>query len=415
MMRENDFIALENLIYRCIYTFCCDKLSCRRQNGGWLNIRAIPVTRISDDSALMMLTISEMKGDESSLEKDLEDKKRDLLHNTARLISFELDMISRTLIPSEQFNMLYDTRSLQQCPADKINVLCGCIDENDIAAYRAMYSDIDSGKPEGSLRIRLRSRLTDSFSYVTLFWKSVFDYRGMAARAVGVLQPAGKVKKASNASVISSLQYRLDLQDSYLRHINEYFLQLRTYRHDSSNNIIALQAFLELGDVEAASDYLKQMGKALKSDISMINTGNPSIDAVITEKLTSAKKLGIEITHTIGISPEIKVDLMDMTIALGSCLDNAVEACGKVIDAGKSAYIDLMLIEQRGALVFKLKNSSLPLIVPEGGLPETTKEDKKNHGFGLRNVQRIVKKYGGELMLTPGQNDFTTSFTLFIS
>ena len=31
------------------------------------------------------------------------------------------------------------------------------------------------------------------------------------------------------------------------------------------------------------------------------------------------------------------------------------------------------------------------------GLPVTTKEDKTVHGFGMRSIAMIVKKYGGEL------------------
>lgn len=31
------------------------------------------------------------------------------------------------------------------------------------------------------------------------------------------------------------------------------------------------------------------------------------------------------------------------------------------------------------------------------GLPVTTKEDTNSHGFGMRSLRMIVKKYGGEL------------------
>lgn len=33
----------------------------------------------------------------------------------------------------------------------------------------------------------------------------------------------------------------------------------------------------------------------------------------------------------------------------------------------------------------------------EDGLPLTTKQDKNSHGFGMRSLRMIVKKYGGEL------------------
>lgn len=33
----------------------------------------------------------------------------------------------------------------------------------------------------------------------------------------------------------------------------------------------------------------------------------------------------------------------------------------------------------------------------ENGLPVTGKSDKANHGFGIRSMQLLAEKYGGEL------------------
>jgi sensor histidine kinase regulating citrate/malate metabolism len=38
---------------------------------------------------------------------------------------------------------------------------------------------------------------------------------------------------------------------------------------------------------------------------------------------------------------------------------------------------------------------------------ETKKEDKINHGIGLKNVRRIVEKYHGDIMFLY-ENDFVT-------
>lgn len=33
------------------------------------------------------------------------------------------------------------------------------------------------------------------------------------------------------------------------------------------------------------------------------------------------------------------------------------------------------------------------------GLPQTTKADKANHGFGMRSMRAIVERYGGTLVV----------------
>lgn len=40
------------------------------------------------------------------------------------------------------------------------------------------------------------------------------------------------------------------------------------------------------------------------------------------------------------------------------------------------------------------------------GLPVTSKMNKENHGYGLRNVRRIVGKYNGVLTLDTEDNHF---------
>ena len=45
-------------------------------------------------------------------------------------------------------------------------------------------------------------------------------------------------------------------------------------------------------------------------------------------------------------------------------------------------------------------------------LPKTTKKDKYNHGFGIRNVKKTLEKYDGELLLSQKQNVFQATIML---
>jgi hypothetical protein len=414
-LKERDFAALEDLIYRSADIFCCDELYCRRKDHIWLQLRSLPISKKSGEYVIILLTFTETKGEEKELRVRLKEKRHDLIYNASRPITFEVDVIAKTLTLSDQFRLLFESQAPILHSNDEIITSCGCVAEKDITLYRGMYREMNEGTSEGSMRVHLKCRLTGTFLTVTILWKNIFDMHGKPIRAVGVVQPVGRRSKGSNAAVISNLQLRLELQDSYLKHVSEYLKELRHYRHDSSNNVIALKAYLAHGDTKSALEYLNRLGNNLKSEVPIIDTGNPAIDAIITEKLSVAKRKGISITQTVGIQPGLRIDMMDLTIAVASCMDNAIEACSKVISSGDSAYIELKFVEQRGALVFKLRNSSPLQVVSDKGLPETTKGDKANHGFGLRNVQRIVKKYGGQLYLKPGLSEFTTSFALILS
>lgn len=46
------------------------------------------------------------------------------------------------------------------------------------------------------------------------------------------------------------------------------------------------------------------------------------------------------------------------------------------------------------------------------GLPVTSKEDKNFHGYGMRSMEYIVKKYGGNMVVNLANNMFTVKIII---
>ena len=49
------------------------------------------------------------------------------------------------------------------------------------------------------------------------------------------------------------------------------------------------------------------------------------------------------------------------------------------------------------------------------GFTETTKEDKLNHGIGLKNVRRIVEKYHGDIEFLYDNDSVETDVMMYIN
>ena len=93
-----------------------------------------------------------------------------------------------------------------------------------------------------------------------------------------------------------------------------------------------------------------------------------------------------------------KLDYPELTSLFCNLLDNAVEACGDTPDS----YIEMSVLRKN--------NSDLTLIsiintcrnapsFDDSGFPVSSKKDSRNHGLGLKSINRIVLKYGGKIKM----------------
>ena len=53
-------------------------------------------------------------------------------------------------------------------------------------------------------------------------------------------------------------------------------------------------------------------------------------------------------------------------------------------------------------------------IAEDTGFPSTTKTDGDNHGFGLRNMRKIARKYYGDIAIEQKNNMFQLSIMLML-
>ena len=96
----------------------------------------------------------------------------------------------------------------------------------------------------------------------------------------------------------------------------------------------------------------------------------------------------------------------DLTALFCNLLDNAVEAASKMTDS----YIDLSVTynEKASLTMLTMINSchKNPFSDKTGKLT-TTKQNRLRHGYGLKSIQRIVKKYHGNMQTYFDENSLT--------
>ena len=172
--------------------------------------------------------------------------------------------------------------------------------------------------------------------------------------------------------------------------------------HDLKHQIRALRN----ANKEELDRYLGEIEESVEIYEAIVKTGNDVFDTILTEKSLYCKKHGIQVSCVADGSQLGFIDNIDLYAILGNAMDNAIEAVEKFKEKEKR-QIDVMIYRQHNFLVMNIINPISEQLVYEDGLPLTKKEDKFSHGFGLRSIRQILRKYEGFLNVSEEDGCFS--------
>lgn len=161
--------------------------------------------------------------------------------------------------------------------------------------------------------------------------------------------------------------------------------------HDLKHQI---RQFRSQGMIDEES--LSEMEHIIDAYDCNMKTGDSTLDIILTEKSLLCNRKNIKFTC---IANGFELSFMnpcDLYALFGNAVDNAIEAVENVEDPEKK-YIGLTVRLVGKFYSVHLQNYTREKVSFENGLPQTGKPDKNNHGYGVKSMQMLVKKYGGEI------------------
>ena len=190
--------------------------------------------------------------------------------------------------------------------------------------------------------------------------------------------------------------------------IDEKNVQLRRFRHDIKNLMMALKAMIEQKKNDQALEYIGKVWDDFQKTGREFDTGNFVADALLSVKANSAEKIGAKLTFE-GFIPSTQVNDVDMVVLLTNLIDNAIEACSKqegskeiIVESTLSKYMWVLTVKNPIAVEVDIVDNRIG----------TSKENKDIHGYGILNVERVAEKYGGMLKLKCEEKEFIARATL---
>lgn len=185
------------------------------------------------------------------------------------------------------------------------------------------------------------------------------------------------------------MEKQVEQQVEHYKKINKLTDDLREFRHDYKNHMICLQSLLNNKQYDEALSYVKSITNQEILDSNKFFSGNQIADAILTDKNELAQKNNCKIIFDGSVSDEISVS--NLCTILSNALDNSIEACSK-IDSDETQIIDVKCVASELIQIIRISNPNLD----NNAVTETSKADRKNHGFGLSNIRRTVERMDGQ-------------------
>jgi hypothetical protein len=169
--------------------------------------------------------------------------------------------------------------------------------------------------------------------------------------------------------------------------------ELSRMHHDLKHYAAAM---LAEDSAERRSEYLQALEDTIRGYESELETGNALLDTVLGSKLKRCQQLDISMTCMVDGAALSFMDPMQLSALFGNAIDNAIEASARIPDPERRS-IKVSAFAQGAFMTIRFENH-LPYPVEfVDGLPQTTKPNRRRHGYGAANMRRVVESLGGSL------------------
>ncbi len=185
------------------------------------------------------------------------------------------------------------------------------------------------------------------------------------------------------------LNSRSELEEKRYGEIGNMYKQLQITRHDLKDHLIYIDNLIAEKRYDEVEKYISDRREELESTRSVRHTGNRVLDYIINSKLDEAGNIPFVIT---GELRELRgIDDLDVASLFGNILDNAIEATKNAPDPAITLEFSVTGNYQN----ILCKNTISRSVLKDNPDLNTTKNDRRRHGYGIQSIRRIVSKHGG--------------------
>lgn len=205
------------------------------------------------------------------------------------------------------------------------------------------------------------------------------------------------IKKKNTEIAELKLQSQRDADSAeYYRMLVQQDEKQKILIHDIKKHLNAIESLNKQGNSEKIASYLEHVLGSSELQYSVRVCDNDLLNALL------CRYQKICLTEQIVLNLDIRskcidfVNYDDISILFGNLMDNAVESAQKTVNP----FIELNVFQKEKTnmtVITLIDSCRINPIDKDGNLLPTKKPNPQFHGFGMRSIQNIVKKYNGEM------------------
>lgn len=204
----------------------------------------------------------------------------------------------------------------------------------------------------------------------------------------------GRITELKAERELEAIRNTLAAQYDSYRHYQESIELINFKYHDLKHQLAGLRSMEEAGK---RIELIDAMEKELEEFRPAQQTGSYVLDTILAGKMIQCAKNQIKLTCVADGTLLSMLHVTDICSIFGNALDNAIEYAAQLEDPAKR-LVHLIVARRRNFLFIEVSNYLEEKVEVREGLPVSTKQDGRMHGYGVKSIRYTVQKYGGTVV-----------------
>lgn len=209
--------------------------------------------------------------------------------------------------------------------------------------------------------------------------------------------------------------------ETYNEQQKEYFDRLlkkeqatRQFRHDITGHLLAVEEMCKNGNSVKAGEYVNTLLAEVSSvSKAQYDVGNEIVNVIVNYYFSPVK--GNCMVHVSGyMGEETGILSSDLCVLVSNLAKNAVEAVMQLPEEMREIRFEVA--QGRDYLHIRTENTCTGnYLCDKNGILKTTKRDTENHGYGMKSMEQIIRKYGGRSEIQKEEGKFAVEIYLKVN